>query len=60
MEHKLKEMIKECDLAIQREDFDRLMDYYTDDAILVVKPGKIAHGKEESQKSIYRYSKIFQ
>ena len=23
------------------------MDYYTDDAILVVKPGKIAKGKDE-------------
>lgn len=44
MEHELKEIIKKCDLAIKQEDFDTLMNYYTDDAILVVKPGMIARG----------------
>jgi ketosteroid isomerase-like protein len=36
MEHELKEVIKKCDMAIKQEDFDTLMNYYTDDAILVV------------------------
>lgn len=47
MEHALKEFIKKCDIAIKQEDFDTLMNYYTDDAILVIKPGMIARGKEE-------------
>lgn len=58
MEHELKEFIKKCDLAIKQEDFDTLMNYYTDDAILVVKPGMIARGKEEIKKSIYCNFKI--
>jgi ketosteroid isomerase-like protein len=47
MEHELKELINKCDLAIKQEDFDTLMNYYTDDAILVVKPDMIARGKED-------------
>lgn len=39
MEHELRELIKECDKAIKQEDFDTLMNYYTEDAVLVVKPG---------------------
>jgi Ketosteroid isomerase homolog len=50
MEHELKEFIKKCDNAIKQEDFETLMNYYTDDAILVVKPGMIARGKEEIAK----------
>ena len=42
----IKELIKQADLAIKNEDFDHLMDFYSDDAILVVRPGKIARGKK--------------
>ena len=59
MEHELKEFIKKCDLAIKREDFDTLMNYYTDDAILVVKPGMIARGKEEIKKAFIAIAKYF-
>ncbi|MED4402275.1 YybH family protein [Metabacillus fastidiosus] len=59
MEHELKEFIKKCDLAIKQEDFDTLMNYYTDDAILVVKPGMIARGKEEIKKAFIAISKYF-
>lgn len=59
MEHELKELIKECDIAIKQEDFDTLMDYYTDDAILVVKPGMIAQSKEEIKKAFIRIAKYF-
>ncbi len=51
MEHDLKEVIKKCDLATKLEDFETLQNYYTDDAILVVKPGMIARGKEEIKKA---------
>ncbi|WP_338448419.1 DUF4440 domain-containing protein [Niallia oryzisoli] len=59
MEHDLKELIKKCDLAIKQEDFETLMDYYTDDAILVVKPGMIAQGKEEIKKAFIAIAKYF-
>jgi ketosteroid isomerase-like protein len=47
MDHELREFIKNCDNAIMQKDFDTLMHYYTDDDILVVKPGMIARRKEE-------------
>ena len=59
MEHELKEIIKKCDLAIKKEDFDTLMNYYTDDAILVVKPGMIARGKEEIKQAFIAIAKYF-
>lgn len=59
MEHELKELIKKCDLAIKQEDFDTLMNYYTADAILVVKPGMIAQGKEEIKKAFIAIAKYF-
>ncbi|AWM22969.1 putative protein YybH [Bacillus subtilis] len=51
MEQQLKDIISACDLAIQNEDFDTLMNYYSEDAVLVVKPGMIARGKEEIKKA---------
>lgn len=59
MAHELKEIIKKCDLAIKQEDFDTLMNYYTDDAILVVKPGMIARGKAEIKKAFIAIAKFF-
>ncbi|MFJ5761973.1 YybH family protein [Neobacillus sp. NPDC093182] len=59
MEHELKALIKKCDLAIKNEDFDTLMDYYTDDAVLVVKPGMVAKGKDEIKKAFIAIAKYF-
>jgi uncharacterized protein (TIGR02246 family) len=59
MEHELKEFIKKCDYAIKQEDFETLMNYYTDDAILVVKPGMIARGKDEIKKAFISIAKYF-
>ncbi|NMC32545.1 MAG: DUF4440 domain-containing protein [Veillonellaceae bacterium] len=59
MEHELKEFIEKCDLAIKQADFDTLMNYYTDDAILVVKPGMIARGKAEIKKAFIAIAKYF-
>lgn len=59
MEHELKELIKKCDLAIKNEDFDTLMNYYTNDAVLVVKPGMIAKGKDEIKKAFIAIAKYF-
>lgn len=59
MNHELKELISKCDVAIKQEDFDTLMNYYTDDAILVVKQDKIARGKVEIKKAFIAISKYF-
>lgn len=59
MEHQLKELITKCDLAIKQEDFDTLMNYYTDDAILVIKPGMIARGKDEINRAFIVIAKYF-
>ncbi|WP_102691885.1 YybH family protein [Rummeliibacillus pycnus] len=59
MTHEIKEIIKKCDLAIKNADFDLLMNYYTEDAILVVKPGMIAKGKEEIRKAFIAIANYF-
>jgi uncharacterized protein (TIGR02246 family) len=59
MDHELKEVIKKCDLAIKQEDFDTLMNYYTEDAILVIKPGRIARGKAEIKKAFIAIANYF-
>lgn len=55
----IKELIKQADLAIKNEDFDHLMDFYSDDAILVVWPGKIARGKKEIKEAFIKIAKYF-
>ena len=59
MEHELKEIISKCDLAIKQEDFDTLVNYYTDDAILVVKPDMIVQGKDRIKKAFIAIAKYF-
>ena len=48
-----------CDIAIKNADFDVLMNYYSDDAILVVKPDMIARGKTEIKKAFVAIAKYF-
>ena len=55
----IKELIKQADLAIKNEDFDHLMDFYSDDAILVLRPGKIARGKKEIKEAFIKIAKYF-
>jgi len=50
-EHELKAVIAAADDAINREDLDTLMDFYTDDATLVVMPGKVVTGKPQIRKA---------
>lgn len=52
MEHQqIKQAIEAADKAITREDFDALMEFYADDAALVIKPGLIVKGKEHIRKA---------
>lgn len=59
LEQQIKDIISACDVAIKNEDFDTLMNYYTEDAILVVKPGMIARGKEEIKKAFIAIANYF-
>ena len=49
--HELHAIIKAADAAINREDVDAVMDFYADDATLVIKPGLNATGKDQIRKA---------
>ena len=44
-QHPLEQLIRAADAAITAEDFDALMDFYADDATLVIRPGLTVTGK---------------
>lgn len=46
MKHPIVKQIEKADNAIIAEDFETLMGIYTEDAVLVVEPGKNAIGKD--------------
>jgi uncharacterized protein (TIGR02246 family) len=52
--HPLEHVIRAADAAITAEDFDALMDFYADDATLVVKPGLIVTGKDRIRAAFVR------
>lgn len=60
MNTEIKELIRQADLAIQEERFDDLMDFYTEDAVLVIKPGMEAHGKAEIKEAFIKIAAYFQ
>lgn len=49
--HPIELLISKADIAINQEDFETLIDIYSDDAVLVVKPGMNAVGKEQIKKA---------
>ncbi len=49
--HPIELLIEKADLAINREDFDTLIDIYSDDAVLVIKPGMNATGKAQIRRA---------
>ncbi|RLM53030.1 SgcJ/EcaC family oxidoreductase [Halobellus sp. Atlit-31R] len=49
--HPLEQLIPAADAAIMAEDYDTLMDFYADDATLVVTPGLYVTGKENIRKA---------
>ena len=58
--HPIKQIIEACDKAITAKDFDSLMQYYSEDAALVVKPGMIVKGKDNIRKAFIAISNFFQ
>lgn len=59
MNEKIKELIEAADKAIKEERFDDLMDFYTEDAVLVVKPGLEVQGKEAIKNAFIKIAKYF-
>ena len=49
--HPIELQIKKADKAIVAEDFEMLMNIYTDDAVLVIDPGRNAVGKNDIRKA---------
>jgi uncharacterized protein (TIGR02246 family) len=50
-QHPIEHLIEKADTAINQEDFDTLIDIYSDDAVLVVKPGMNVSGKVQIRKA---------
>ncbi|MEW7857315.1 nuclear transport factor 2 family protein [Pseudomonas chlororaphis] len=57
--HPLKTLIEAADRTITAEDFDSLMDFYAEDATLVVKPGLEARGKEQIRRAFVAIAEHF-
>ena len=49
--HPIELLIERADCAINQEDFDTLIQIYSDDAVLVVKPGMNATGRIQIRKA---------
>lgn len=50
--HPIALLIEKADTAINREDFDTVVDLYTDDAVLVIQPGFHAVGKAQIRRAM--------
>ena len=48
----IKKLIDSADKAIKEERFDDLVNFNTEDAVLVVKPGLEVQGKESIKKAL--------
>ena len=59
MNTEIKDLIAQADNAIKEERFDDLMEFYTDDAVLVVKPGLEARGKEAIKNAFIKIAEYF-
>ncbi|MDE6385429.1 MAG: SgcJ/EcaC family oxidoreductase [Eubacterium sp.] len=59
MNTEIKDLIAQADKAIKEERFDDLMEFYTDDAVLVVKPGLEAKGKEAIKNAFIKIAEYF-
>ena len=59
MHEEIRELINQADKAIKEERFDDLMNFYTDDAVLVVKPGMEVQGKENIKRAFIKIAEYF-
>jgi uncharacterized protein (TIGR02246 family) len=59
-QHPVELLIQKADQAINQEDFDTLIDIYTEDAVLVIKPGVNAVGKAQIKEAFKRIADYFE
>ena len=57
--HPIALLIEKADEAINHEDFDTVVGFYTEDAVLVVKPGHNVIGKAEIRLAMERIAAHF-
>jgi uncharacterized protein (TIGR02246 family) len=57
--HPLKHVIEAADRAITAEDFDAVMDFYADDATLVIKSGMTVTGKPAIRRAFDAIAEYF-
>lgn len=58
--HPLRQIVEACDRAITAKDYDALMENYSEDAALVVRPGMIVKGKDNIRNAFIAISDYFQ
>jgi len=59
MNEEIRQLISQADNAIQEERFDDLMNFYSEDAVLVVKPGLEVQGKENIKQAFIKIAAYF-
>ena len=59
MSKEIEELIAAADKAIKEERFDDLKEFYTEDAVLVVKPGLEVKGKEAIKEAFIKIADYF-
>lgn len=59
MNEEIRNLIAAADKAIKEERFDDLKEFYTDDAVLVVKPGLEVRGKEAIKEAFIKIAAYF-
>ena len=60
MNEEIRSLIAAADRAIREERFDDLMAFYTDDAVLAVRPGQFVQGKEAIRSAFVKIAAYFQ
>jgi uncharacterized protein (TIGR02246 family) len=58
-DHPLKQEIAKADKAINERDFDTVANCYTEEAVLVVKPGTLVQGRESIKEAHKKISDYF-
>ena len=60
MNPEIQSLIQQADQAIREERFDDLMEFYTEDAVLVINGEKEAHGKKAIKEAFIQIAAYFQ
>lgn len=60
LHQQIRQTIETCDQAITEENFEFLMNFYAEDAALVVKPGLVVKGKENIRDAFIAIAEHFQ